>query len=288
MSSQPEQGAVPVALGETTFTVFNCLPTELRNMIWEEFVRTPRIIVIGDLSCVDARDVEARGPPPSIEIDGRPREQTCPLLRVSRESRRVALREPLLLFSLQYPMQYSMLFGIRHFGIRRHDVLYFEAAPLYRMMAEGDTDKITNIILNTDTRLLYKSGHRQQHAELEWDWVIQCALILIRELRNEQCLKNMYCLIRDSYRQHWWWMEETFLELNDLREIDPDQFLKSEPNLDWYQRCEGHLKWWLHQFREVPENLNFWHLYPGQREFTSTVLKRWKNVVWVDRNGFPL
>ncbi|KAI1735622.1 hypothetical protein F4680DRAFT_434597 [Xylaria scruposa] len=279
MSSQPEQGALPVVLGETTFTVFNRLPTELRLMIWEEFVRTPRIICIGEMGWVEVMVVDRRF---SIEIDGRTREQTCPLLRVNRESRCVALREPLLLFSLQYPLntdpftrrstQNDRGTGVRHFGIRSCDVLFIHGDfnyALYEMTVEGDTDKIANVIFNIDAKPILRSFDLTFTDPPEWDWVISLGLRLLRTFRNEQYLKNMYCLMRNEDREDS--KEERKLpplELNDLRDLVPSQF----------RLFERQFAWWLRRFHELPKSLDEWRRYPERREDISKVLRRWKNV----------
>ncbi|TRX88985.1 hypothetical protein FHL15_010107 [Xylaria flabelliformis] len=271
MSSQPGKGAVPVALGETTLTGFSRLPAELRIMIWKEFVRIPRIICIGWFDGVRVMGVDRRF---SIEIDGRTREQTCPLLRVNRESRRVALGEPLLLFSLKRLNILGIGIekrNIRHFGIRSWDALYFEDPEtfLQHLAGEGDSDKIANIILS------YSNDIHRSGAKSCWDSMIWEGVVLARHLRNVQCLEKIYCLIRDV----WTRPKKPQLppsELNDLRDFDPSQFLPAGEWLSNYRK--------FHQ--ELPESLYAWHSYPERREQILAVLTRWKKVSLDDGNGY--
>ncbi|KAI0858431.1 hypothetical protein F4860DRAFT_516816 [Xylaria cubensis] len=260
MSSQPEQGAVPVTLGETTFTGFSRLPTELRLMIWEEFIRIPRIIRICYFEVVE---IDRRF---SIEIDGRPREQACPLLRVNRESRHVALGEPLLLFSL-ISITLAERWESRHFGIRSCDVLLFDIPPccMIGLRAEGDTDKIANIILTITGDINFPG------AEVCWDSMIWEGVALIQELGNVQCLEKMYCLIRDVWTKPKK-PQLPLLELNDLRDFDPSQFLPAGNLLTDYLELQE-----LHQ--GLPESLDAWHRCPPERRgHIFEVLSRWKNV----------
>ncbi|KAI0454165.1 hypothetical protein F5B21DRAFT_258955 [Xylaria acuta] len=232
LSSQTGQGAVPVAARETTFTGFRRLPTELRLMIWEEFVRTPRIIYIGSPS--DPFEVDGRF---AIEINGIVREQACPLLRVSRESRHVAMKASLLLFSIQYPplCRLSKTWATRGFGIRNCDVVVFDSdgSPFYKMAAEGETDKIANIIINVNVCCL--------NSATPLGGCVAGGFNLTQILGNEQCLKNMYCLIRDTRA----WARRRHFELDDLRDFAPSQF----------PLYEQRLTAWPGRFREFPESL---------------------------------
>ncbi|KAI1750733.1 hypothetical protein F4782DRAFT_508706, partial [Xylaria castorea] len=106
LNTQTEQGAVPVAPGETTFIGFGRLLTELRLMIWEEFVRTLRIIyidMIGDVFGVNRRL--------AIEFGGLVREQICPPLRHLSETHMATIT--------------------RNFGFRSCNFLPFDGGDVY-------------------------------------------------------------------------------------------------------------------------------------------------------------
>ncbi|KAI0549344.1 hypothetical protein F4679DRAFT_584692 [Xylaria curta] len=236
---------------------FNSLPTEIRLLIWEEFVRIPRIIHIDALN----HDKTDHGftcyfyPPirseacnwrrPANSIGRRPAksEQVCPLLGVNKESRWVALKLPLIHLEFHLPVPLRRQFQEREichlFAIRSHDILFFENSEYLAMDAFHSllrVNNVANIMIDLDVRLI---NYQAAYATPDWTELFVIALSLVVEILPEQestkCLKNFYCLTRSPTAE-----AKTRFELDDLRELDPKQFPEHERDLER----------WLDEFRD--------------------------------------
>ncbi|KAK5630895.1 hypothetical protein RRF57_006610 [Xylaria bambusicola] len=230
-----------------TFKKFSSLPTEIRLQIWEQYVLTPRIIKV-------VYNLESRpyGRGHTIKMDGVKREQVCPLLLVSRESRYVALREPLILFGLSQFGKYHL-----RFAIRPHDIMFFEhnvCSWLFQSI-EGDTSKIANIMFRWELEPDVKYEDRFME-------IIERGIYVSKELRAWDNLENLYFLVdnpRVLLHRRWGW--------DDLHEVVPDKFPKYKDTLRMFPKLLRqytlHTRYTLGYYASVQ---------------SSELMKVWKNV----------
>ncbi|KAI0544503.1 hypothetical protein F4679DRAFT_589428 [Xylaria curta] len=254
-------------------TSFNHLPTEIRLMIWEEFVRTPRIIHIDFLS----RPMQAiRGYTCRFEsVNWHPREseQVCPLLGVSRESRYVALKEPFIHFGIQYPAlkqtQFSSYHSIaRTFSIRSRDIVFFdnaESLPAHSCWKNGNAEKIANVMIGLDVSLI---NYKNLDAIPCWFYVFETGYRLIEKLYNKERLQRFYCLIQD-YTNATTDKAKRY-SLDNIRELTPERLNK-------FPGRKRDLTRWLQEYDTYLSNWPRWSLY-FKSEDIIPLKKLWKNV----------
>ncbi|KAF2971330.1 hypothetical protein GQX73_g2212 [Xylaria multiplex] len=279
---------------------FNNLPIEIRLMIWEEFTYTPRIIHLDiidrephkkrGLSCrFDPTPTDwyfNKGPeqvsntlqfliyylntPPGVYVvqskgllvDTPSSSQLCPLLGVNRESRYIALKQPLICFELDFPVFQRNRFENdrvrRAFAIRRHDVVFLdhcEAWAFDSLWPYGSTAaNIANIMINLD---IHHLDYQNPLAIPSWADIFFGAIGLIRRFQNLPSLENFYCLTRGSVAQ-----ERGRFDFEDLRQLAPAQFPEKVRDLEV----------WLSDY----------DVFPGMGridgEYYDIVKKAWKNV----------
>ncbi|KAI0204469.1 hypothetical protein F4808DRAFT_474981 [Astrocystis sublimbata] len=243
MPAPSEEVAAPIATGATAFSHFASLPLELRLMIWEEFVRTPRVIYF-IIDSAPSQPSPGYQPSPgfqpdprfTIRVNGTKYEQACPLLRVNRESRHTAMKNTLF-FSIgirDYNHRTGRFSDIRHFVFRRCDAVYFDYRDLEAIGAQtakmryGDTDKITNIIIGARPEVVMATNTMGFIVDL---------LHILQLLKNIQSLESIRFLIL-RHSQH------PSFELDDLLELSP----KDCPKHRWYlERWQVSLRS-LHEF----------------------------------------
>ncbi|KAI1111159.1 hypothetical protein F5Y14DRAFT_464962 [Nemania sp. NC0429] len=228
-------------------------------MIWEEFVRTPRIIH------VDVRDdTETDWGFSCVLQTGRYTmqkcEQVCPLLGVNRESRYIALKERLLTLDVQIPnhkhKRFEQASFARNFAIRKHDFLFFEGSGTLQFggvwVAGGDKTTITNIMIDLD---VHDINYQDPLATPTWNKVLGSGQSL-RPMFANQSLR-LYCVTRDSAIE-----KQRRFELDDLCDLTPEQFPEHQ----------GNIKKWLDEFDN----------YPGPNGYLDPYLlsikEIWKNV----------
>ncbi|KAJ2987285.1 hypothetical protein NUW58_g4592 [Xylaria curta] len=234
MPTQAPGGAARKGLARVTFPQFNRLSPEVRLMIWEEFILTPRIIRI-DLTT--KYDKKHRKGQLSIKIDGVTREQVCPLLGVCYESRQAALKS-LLLFTSRYGSGLIYQHCCRHFAIRSWDIVFFSGSKFsFRdLHTEGDTETIGNIMLGASAPLL-QGGYASRR--LKWSIFGGSAWNLVRGLNNIHNLKNIYCLVHNSYTSAL-----PVFDLDRIGELDPDKFPDCKEKLvEWVTDFHQQQKW---------------------------------------------
>ncbi|KAI0866645.1 hypothetical protein F4860DRAFT_458002, partial [Xylaria cubensis] len=226
---------------------FNSLPTEIRLMIWEEFVRIPRIIHI-DL--LNPGDEENRG-----------LTCLCPLLGVNHESRYVALKGPLIHIELHIPTPQRKYFQAeripRFFAIRSHDVLFFENSESWtrsQISVRQNARNVANVMIDLD---VHSINYRNANATPAWSALFEDGSHLTSLLSNRQSLKNFYCLTRSPAAKG-----KTGFGFDDLRELAPEHF----------PRYKTDLERWLEEFRSFPGNM--W----GWRSDFRTLKEIWRNV----------
>ncbi|KAI0441021.1 hypothetical protein F4803DRAFT_552533 [Xylaria telfairii] len=211
--SRARQGADLVTADENTFHLFSCLHPELRLMVWEEFIRIPRIIYV-NMNNYDPAEVDSRF---TIKVDGELREQACPLLRVSRESRYIAMKG-LFCFSLQLrawsPDAWLEAFN-RMFVIRSCDFLFFDGEPseFWLISGRGQTDKIANIIIAEGIDCVTEPGIVSMHVSNV------CRLQYTLRIKR---LEKVYSVVYDPAIVSRQQLQP--FGLDDLREFDPRQF----------------------------------------------------------------
>ncbi|KAI1351579.1 hypothetical protein F5Y01DRAFT_110084 [Xylaria sp. FL0043] len=204
---------------------FNLLPLEIRLMVWEEFVRTPRIIHIDVLQAFPV----VCGYSWSMFSRCGKREQVCPLLGVNHESRRVALKEPLIQFDIQYPVSPRKRlhedFARRYFAIRSHDIVFFKnSESLSRhYMWTYTAQNIVNVMFDQDITQII---HGEPDAPRRWLPMFTDAQGLIRQLKNLDHLQNLYCLTWDPAAD-----EPEHFDLDNLQELTPKSFPKHKKAL---------------------------------------------------------
>ncbi|KAI1108547.1 hypothetical protein F5Y14DRAFT_435830 [Nemania sp. NC0429] len=204
------------------FTLFNRLPPELRVMIWEEFIRFPRIIPI--YPCL----VKPR-PDLRLKIGIVTRELVPALLLVNRESRRVAMKSIVLFSYINDDMPKYV--HAHHFAISRHDiVLYpnsFKWVSRWRGRLEGDSSKIANIMISVIPEDLAPvdswcmDSHRRHRT---WCGIFSAADHIIGRLGNMKSLQRFYCLFLSS--RDWSapkGQDQEPLRFDDLCELVPSQ-----------------------------------------------------------------
>ncbi|KAI1286148.1 hypothetical protein F5Y03DRAFT_402170 [Xylaria venustula] len=252
-------------------TTFNRLPTEIRLMIWEKFVRTPRIIHINGHN---EPTEEARGYTCRFSENKRfsyryPKkcEQICPLLGVNRESRYIALKAPDIDFVISYDSPKLRLFHEnrirRRFRIRAHDIVFFDGAEtggFPEMWTEGETNSITNIMIPLDVSAI---DYLNPDARLVWLTMVEVGRDLVDRLKNTDSLQNVYCLFQDDTSG-----EPHAYDADKVREVTP-QRLGQFPE---YRRKD--LTRWLEDFDEPILTC----LYQDQ---VNKVKSLWKNVCMV-------
>ncbi|KAI1736255.1 hypothetical protein F4680DRAFT_452039 [Xylaria scruposa] len=232
-------------------TSFNRLPTEIRLMIWEEFVRTPRIIHIDFLS----RPTEAtRGYTcrfESIRWRQTKSEQVCPLLGVSRESRYVALKEPFIHFGIEYPALQRTQFRsdnliARTFSIRSRDIVFFdnsESLPSQYFWGQGNAANIANVMIGLDVSLI---NYKNLDAIPSWLQVFKSGWCLTYErLHTKECLQRIYCLLRDSSNTTTDKLQHC--SLDSIRELTPEM-------LSNFPGRKKDLTRWLEEYDTFPSS----------------------------------
>lgn len=158
-------------------------------MIWEEFIQIPRTIII-DID-VDKWCNRVRYRGLTLKIKGATREQICPLLKVNRESRHLAMKY-MLFFSIYSDNDISS----HSFAISKYDVVYFQDPDLdiSSIMVEGDTNKIANVMIASGPVGLdsYALGG------ILWKYMeaTQAGKGIVNKLGNMGSLKSLYCLLR--------------------------------------------------------------------------------------------
>ncbi|KAI1273622.1 hypothetical protein F5Y07DRAFT_250798 [Xylaria sp. FL0933] len=197
---------------------FNLLPPEIRLMVWEEFVRTPRIIHIDVLQAFPVVPRYSW----SIFSNCGKREQVCPLLGVNHESRRVALKEPLILFDIQYPVSPRKRLHEdstrRYFAIRSHDIVFFknsESLPRHYMWTCA-AENIANVMFDQDITQIIQG---EPDASRRWLSMFKDAQSMIRQIRNLDHLQNLYCLTWDPAADN-----PGHFDLDNLQELTPESF----------------------------------------------------------------
>ncbi|KAI0465942.1 hypothetical protein F4859DRAFT_519572 [Xylaria cf. heliscus] len=227
------------AVPSTTFPVFGNLPPELRLMIWEEFVRTPRVIRIDQTGKHDKKHQEGQF---AIKINGLVREQACPLLGVCRESRSVVMKS-LLLFTIGSKDPVMALYRKdRHFAISRSDVVFFSGSRVgfNDIKAQGDTHKIANIMLGATVHIILGTMNTSESIWANWLAFGYSGLRLTQRLNNRECLEKIYGLVHQSNNS------------GAVGPFDMDElcgFIPSQPP----QFKRGLADWLKHQFLEERE-----------------------------------
>ncbi|KAI0189702.1 hypothetical protein EV127DRAFT_495649 [Xylaria flabelliformis] len=258
--SKPRQKLAARAVADPI--TFNSLPTEIRLMIWEEFVRIPRIIHI-DL--FNPGDEENRGLTCVFESHRQfgytKSEQLCPLLGVNHESRYVALKGPLIHLELHIPTPQRKYFQAeripRFFAIRSHDVLFFENSESWtrsQISVRQNARNVANVMIDLD---VHSINYRNANATPEWSMLFEAGSNLTSLLSNRQSLKNFYCLTRSPAAKG-----KTGFGFDDLRELAPEHF----------PRYKTDLERWLEEFRSFPGNMWGWN-----SEFRR-LKEIWRNV----------
>ncbi|KAI0816500.1 hypothetical protein GGR55DRAFT_627191, partial [Xylaria sp. FL0064] len=239
---------------------FNLLPPEIRLMIWEEFVRTPRIIHIDVLRAFPV----VRGYSWSTFSNRGKREQVCPLLGVNHESRRVALKEPLIQFDIQYPLSPRKRlhedFARRYFAIRSHDIVFFKNSESMSRIYMWTTtaENIVNVMFDQDITQII---HEEPDAPPRWSSMFRDAQSLIRQLKNLDHMQNLYCLTWDPAADN----TEHF-DMDNLQEFTPESFPEHKEALQK----------WLLEFDTYPmPTTNLISLY---YENFRALRNLWKNV----------
>ncbi|KAI0909134.1 hypothetical protein F4823DRAFT_449944 [Ustulina deusta] len=245
-------------------TTFNSLPTEIRLMIWEEFVRRPRIIHI-DLYNIGVKS--DRGFSCYFQsttcYPRKKSEQVCPFLGVNHESRYVALKEPLIHLDIAFPVLPRKRFRPDYirclFAIRSHDIVFFDGVESWvfnHMWIHNHptANNIANIMIDLD---IHHINYRNPDATPCWQEMFTAGEFLVNTLGNTERLESFYCLTRGPIAR-----EHGHFELDDLCGLAPGQFPGYKQNL----------KTWLKEFREFRG-------YPTifENQFKA-VKKAWKNV----------
>ncbi|KAI1150698.1 hypothetical protein F4825DRAFT_477760 [Nemania diffusa] len=244
-------------------------------MIWEEFVRTPRIIHV-DLRAIDP----GAYPGYAVKIQLKDRipfwcastqvRQVCPILGVNRESRHIAMKEPLVIFALIIPMAHPEIFNdasVTHqFAMRRHDFLFIKGCESWRLgqiWNSGTTSQIANVIIDIDVHNInYQSAGRIPR----WIALMRKGARITDLLKNKECLENFYCLMQDTTANG-----EQHLELDDLCELTVDRFPEHMHDLTT----------WLADFRKFPVN-DSWGLIPFHDDDIK-LYNKWKNITVRER-----
>ncbi|KAI1749951.1 hypothetical protein F4782DRAFT_287176 [Xylaria castorea] len=259
-SRTKQKPAIETTAGATTF---NSLPTEIRLMIWEEFVRIPRIIHIDIRGHENkaGRGFDCRFESCTYGGSGIKSEQVCPLVGVNHESRCVALKEPLMHFDIRAPVSKRKRFQkertVRFFAVRSHDILFFggsESWALWYFLGSGQAKNIANIMIDLDVRLI---NYQKAKATPNWRALFDTGATLTGRIHNRECLKNFYCLTWNPTIN-----EERHFELDDLRGLTPEQFPGYRKDLER----------WLEEFR------SFLGTCPESSEYFKTLREVWRNV----------
>ncbi|KAI0517886.1 hypothetical protein F5B22DRAFT_645592 [Xylaria bambusicola] len=252
---------------------FNHLPTEIRVMIWEEYVRTPRIIRIDVLKETPTKAeqgyvVRFR----ADEYQGKS-EQVCPLVGVNRESRYVALhamKESLIHFTvscnIEKPKRFQPTSSIRrNFSIRSHDVVFFEnsgSSTFRRMWLYGDTPRITNVMVDLDVSDI---NYMSNDAIPQWEDMFEMAQHLTKELKNKEHLQNIYCLMRN---------DKTLLYgIDSVQELTPERLYL------FPKEREGDLLQWLQEFDIFLQAVDHGTIRLFYAQDFNAVRTVWKNVM---------
>ncbi|KAI0858190.1 hypothetical protein F4860DRAFT_517091 [Xylaria cubensis] len=249
----------PAGVPATTFTGFGNLPTELRLMIWEEFTRTPRVIRTDQTGKQDTKHREGQF---AIKINGIFREQVCPLLGVCRESRSVAMKSKLLLFTIGNVANAGSI-GDRHFAIRSYDIVFFSCSEMRfeDLRMQGDTDKIVNIMMGEPVHPI--AGSIDSFKSMWSSWVAFAfrGLCLVERLGNNEHLKKTYGLVHQrNYRG-----EVKHFDMDDLSEFVPN------PPPDYSRYMAGWLEYrHIFSFLKGQENL-MPHLVMRKEELTPWI-----------------
>ncbi|KAI0530398.1 hypothetical protein GGR58DRAFT_524586 [Xylaria digitata] len=253
-------------------TSFNHLPAEIRLMIWEEFVRTPRIIRIDMANKPTQADLGYTCIFESVTSYPTKSEQVCPLLGVCHESRYVALKEPFIHFRVEYSALQRKRFSVdnyirRNLSIRSHDIVFFynsESLLLQYMYKRGNTASIANIMIDLDvSRVDYKN----LEAVPCWKEMFSLGNRLVRDLGNKECLKSIYCLFRDS----------TDLTLDEPHQYDLDNIQElTRKRLSQFPKYRENLRKWLQEYAIFPRTLNGYTVWSS--EDLTLVRNVWKNI----------
>ncbi|GAW18315.1 hypothetical protein ANO14919_077900 [Xylariales sp. No.14919] len=256
-----------VDVTERRRVTFNSLPVEIRLMIWEEFVRAPRIIHIDVLDDDFGKKrgfvAKFKWPNKNYFTDC---EQVCPLLGVNHESRSVALKEPLIDFEIHYPVTWPKRFGqthlFRHFAIRRHDIVFFEnsnASVWSKVSGVGRSVEISNVMIDLDIMSL---DYQDWYARPHWGKLFMEASKIIQTLRNKEKLENFYCLMRRSTsKQH--------------QRFEPDDFCDPAPGSFRGKRLD--IERWLAEFQGFPAD-DYIALIGDYERYYPTLRTLWRNV----------
>ncbi|KAI0971115.1 hypothetical protein F4678DRAFT_433773 [Xylaria arbuscula] len=243
-------------------TTFNLLPTEIRLMVWEEFVRTPRIIRVDTLNPTKpGRGLTCHFPSQYGKV-----EQVCPLLGVNRESRYVALKEePFIHFDITIPLFPRRRFHkhtiTRRFAIRSRDILFIDGSDSWtarHLWTSRGSQTIANVMIDLDASPInYERGSLGPG----WSEVFQDAEAICWTFRNWDHLQNLYCLMRDPETD-----KSRPFELDDIHTLTASRFPKQKKALER----------WLYEFSKYPQTSI------GVGTYTSpewaTMKKAWKNV----------
>ncbi|KAJ8126251.1 hypothetical protein O1611_g7386 [Lasiodiplodia mahajangana] len=244
---------------------FNKLPPEIRTMIVEEVIRSPRIIHI-DLLAEDP----GLYPGYTVKIKNNriysQCSQVCPLLGVSRQVRQIAMKEPLIVFDLQMSPVRGKRFhprsGSYSFAIRRHDFLFFRGSESVRLDSASwgyRTLQIANVIIDLDVRSI---NYRNPGATPKWMDMISTVMTVTNILRNLECLENVYCLMQNPRTD-----KKRHFELDDLRELTPGRFPKHARALTTWLEEFGRL------YGKISESPFNYH-----KEEHLKIIQRWRNV----------
>ncbi|KAK5625748.1 hypothetical protein RRF57_001464 [Xylaria bambusicola] len=262
-------------------TSFNHLPTEIRLMIWEEYVRTPRIIRIDVLS--ESPTKAEQGYTCQFrwdEYQGKS-EQVCPLVGVNRESRYVALhalKESLIHFTMsvtiEKPKRFQAAVSIRRtFSIRSHDVVFFDnsGSPiLKRVWFNGSSSRVANIMVDLDVSDI---NYKSYDAIPRWRKMFAMARDLTTYLGNGEHLQSIYCLMQD--RTHPASDKTLPYTIDYVQELTPERSNR------FPRERRGDLLQWLQEFDIYPHTID----EPFQATFylgedDAAVRAAWKNVIF--------
>ncbi|KAI1163365.1 hypothetical protein F5B18DRAFT_672133 [Nemania serpens] len=176
----------------TSLPKFPQLPAELRLMIWEEFMRYPRVVPLAWRA--------RRRPRPGIKIDGITRQAVPPLLLVNCESRSVAMKS-LLVFSFQLPNPDRYV----HMAMSSYDILLFDDVLRTReAKAKGDSHKISNLMVVSNNRPDDREDYNPSagHVPHIWHVTASRAIVAFKLLGNENSLETLYCMLNEEGYGH--------------------------------------------------------------------------------------
>ncbi|TRX89458.1 hypothetical protein FHL15_009627 [Xylaria flabelliformis] len=258
--------SAPAGVPAITFIGFGNLPTELRLMIWEQFTRVPRVIRTDQ---VGKRDTKHRESQFAIKINGIVREQVCPLLGVCRESRIVAMKSKLLLFTIGNALKAGSA-GDHHFAIRSCDIVFFSCSKMQfqDLSLRGDTDKIVNMMMGEPVHAIRGSIDSSESIWSNWIAFAFEGLRLVERLGNKEHLEKTYGLLHEKKYSD----EVKNFDMNDLSEFVPNP----PPG------CSRYVMGWL-EYRHV------FSFLMGQKKLMPRLVMRDKELMpWIKSKAVRL